>query len=101
MNTDAIIKMLEKALSKKDDKELRLRVEVLVDMLKESKNVAPLPSLPSLPSQSPVAPLPTYYDNTPTLKPPYEVTSSPNKINGPGPIVGGGEQINYKRPKGT
>lgn len=100
MNTDAIIKQLEKALAKKDDKELRLRVEVLVEILKESRP-APLPPLPSLPSQSPVVPLPTYYDNTPTLKPPYEVTAGSNRINGAGPIVGGGEQINYKRPKGT
>lgn len=98
MNTDAIIKQLEKALSKKDDKELRLRVEVLVDMLKESRPLIPTPM--SVPTQ-PATPLQPYYDNTPTLKPPYEVTSSSNKINGAGPIVGGGEQITYKRPKGT
>ena len=96
MNTDAIIKQLEKALSKKDDKELRLRVEVLVDMLKESR-----PALPVLTPTQPATSLQPYYDSTPTLKPPYEVTSSSNKINGAGPIVGGGEQITYKRPKGT
>lgn len=96
MNTDAIIKQLEKALSKKDDKELRLRVEVLVDMLKEAR-----PTPPVLVPTQPATPLQPYYDNTPTLKPPYEVTSSSNKINGAGPIVGGGEQITYKRPKGT
>lgn len=92
MNTDAIIKQLEKALSKKDDKELRLRVEVLVDMLKETR--------PSIPVQ-PATPLQPYYESTPTLKPPYKVTSQSNKINGAGPIVGGGEQITYQRPKGT
>lgn len=95
MNTDAIIKQLEKALNKKDDKELRLRVEVLVDMLKESSPTPPV-FVPA-----PATPLKPYYDNTPTLKPPYEVTSSSNKINGAGPIVSGGEQITYKRPKGT
>lgn len=97
MNTDAIIKQLEKALNKKDDKELRLRVEVLVDMLKETRS-APMPVL--TPNQ-PATPLQPYYDSTPTLKPPYKVTSQSNKINGAGPIVGGGEQITYQRPKGT
>lgn len=97
MNIDAIIKQLEKALAKKDDKELRLRVEVLVDMLKETRTVVPAPILP----QRPATPLKPYYDNTPALKPPYEVTAGSNRINGAGPIVGGGEQINYKRPKGT
>lgn len=53
MNTDAIIKQLEKALSKKDDKELRLRVEVLVDMLKESRPALPVvtPTQPATPLQ--------------------------------------------------
>lgn len=49
MNTDAIIRQLEKALNKKDDKELRLRVEVLVDMLKEPR---PVPTPMSVPTQS-------------------------------------------------
>lgn len=86
MNTDAIIKQLEKALSKKDDKELRLRVEVLVDMMKETR--------PSIPVQ------PVRYEE-PLPQTPYKVTSQSNKINGAGPIVGGGEQITYQRPKGT
>lgn len=98
MNTDAIIKQLEKALAKKDDKELRLRVEVLVEILKESRPLVPTPM--SVPVQ-PATPLKPYYDNTPSLKPPYEVTAGSNRINGAGPIIGGGEQINYKRPKGT
>lgn len=96
MNTDAVIKQLEKALSKKDDKELRLRVEVLVDMLKEARLFStpmPVPSQPATP--------PTYYDSTPTIKPPYKITSQSNKINGAGPIVGGGEQITYRRPPNT
>lgn len=97
MNTDAIIKQLEKALNKKDDKELRLRVEVLVDILKESKRPVPTPM--SVPTQ-PV--LPRYEEpSQPSLQPPYKVTSQSNKINGAGPIVGGGEQITYQRPKGT
>lgn len=97
MNTDAIIKQLEKALGKKDDKELRLRVEVLVDILKESK-ARPFVS-PSQPAQ-PI--LPRYEEpSQPSLEPPYKITSQSNKINGAGPIVGGGEQITYQRPKGT
>lgn len=87
MNTDAIIKQLEKALNKKDDKELRLRVEVLVDILKENR----------MPIQ-PIQPIQPRFDNTPIPKP--TVTAQP-KINGPGAIVGGGEQINYKRPPNT
>lgn len=102
MNTDAIIKQLEKALAKKDDKELRLRVEVLVDILKESRNITPLPPLPSLPSQSPITPLPTYYETDPPKVPQPTVTSKQPKINGPGAITSvNSEQINYKRPKGT
>lgn len=94
MNTDAIIKQLEKALNNKDDKELRLRVEVLVDILKESK------ARPFTPPSQPV--LPRYEEpSQPSLQPPYKVTSQSNKINGAGPIVGGGEQITYQRPKGT
>lgn len=102
METKSIIKQLEKALACKEDKELRLRIEVLVDMLKDApvENVAPAPYIPVQP-----APLPTYYENTPFPKPtvttiepkPGKVTS---KIKGPGVIVGG-EQINYTRPKGT
>lgn len=94
MNTDAIIKQLEKALNKKDDKELRLRVEVLVDILKESK------ARPIVQPAQPI--LPRYEEpSQPSLEPPYKITSQSNKINGAGPIVGGGEQITYQRPKGT
>lgn len=100
MNTDAIIKQLEKALNKKDDKELRLRVEVLVDILKESKDVVRTPV--SLPSQYPMAPLPTYYTTDPPKVPQPTATSKQPRINGPGAITSmNSEQINYKRPKGA
>lgn len=100
MNTDAIIKQLEKALNKKDDKELRLRVEVLVDILKESKDMVRTPV--PLPSQSPMAPLPTYYTTDPPKVPQPTVTSKQPRINGPGAITSANsEQITYKRPKGT
>lgn len=95
-----IIKQLEKALECKDDKELRLRVEVLLDMIKEQQ-----PVWTTYPSQ-PAQPLPTYYDTTsePAPKTPYKVTSgvSGTKVNGAGSISSvNSEQINYKRPKGT
>lgn len=96
METTTILKQLEKALACKDDKELRFRVEVLVDMIKEIK-----PSFPQIP-QAPQQPLIT---REPTLSPQPTVSTQPKKtktpkINGAGAIVGG-EQINYTRPKGT
>lgn len=92
MNTDAIIKQLEKALNKKDDKELRLRVEVLVDILKES-------NVPVFRPQ-PATPQPTYFDTN--QKVPQPTVSQTPKINGAGAITSANsEQITYKRPKGT
>lgn len=93
MNTDAIIKQLEKALKEKDDKTLRLRVEVLVDILKES-------NVPVFRPQ-PVAPQPTYFDTNQKVPQPT-VTMKQPKINGAGAITSANsEQITYKRPKGT
>lgn len=101
MNNQTIIKHLEKALACKENKELRLRIEVLLDMLKEE------PARPVfIPTQTPVEPLRPYYSTEPTLdkelKPPYKVTSGAPKINGAGAITSANsEQINYTRPKGT
>ena len=87
-----IIKQLEKALECKDD-ELRIRVEVLVDMLKES-------DIPVTPRPAPS--LPTYYSNQPTLDMnKVTVSNNPPKIKGPGAIISNGEQINYRRPPNT
>ena len=114
METKAIIKQLEKALQCKEDKELRLRIEVLVDMLKEIPG--PLNQPISLPSQSPAVPLPYYYEtDTPKLpvKPTVTMSDSkvkmikPNntgkqkKINGAGAIIDNTEQITYLRPPNT
>lgn len=89
---NSIIKQLEKALECKDD-ELRIRIEVLVDMLKEA----------DIPVARPVAPtLPTYYNNQPTLDMnKVTVSNNPPKIKGPGAIISNGEQINYRRPPNT
>lgn len=89
---NSVIKQLEKALECKDE-ELRIRIEVLVDMLKES----------DIPVARPVAPtLPTYYNNQPTLDMnKVTVSNNPPKIKGPGAIISNGEQINYTRPAGT
>ena len=107
MDTKTIIKQLEKALECKEDKEMRLRVEVLVDMLKEipERIVAPV----SLPSQSPVSPLPTYYETndsiTKTVIPDVKMikpkAGKQKKINGAGAIIDNTEQITYLRPEGT
>lgn len=76
---NTIIAQLEKALKCKEDKELRLRVEVLVDILKDQQP-RPVPQ-----SSQPVLP----------------ATPAQPKVNGAGAIVSNGEQINYTRPKGT
>lgn len=104
METKAIIKQLEKALACKEDKELRLRIEVLVDMLKDAPSFPRIdfPSAPSIPQQ----PLPTYFDNTPVPQPKVTMikpknTGKQKKINGAGAIVDNTEQVTYLRPEGT
>lgn len=91
MYNNTVIAQLEKALKCKDDKELRLRVEVLVDILKDQQRPAITPTVTPTPQT-------TYYEVPP--KPTVSGQASP-KINGAGAIVSNGEQINYTRPKGT
>ena len=92
---NVIISQLEKALECDDDKELRLRVEVLLDVIKDQRPSFPTPQ--TLPQVSPQGPAnnSTYLENKPTL------TNNSPKINGPGAIVSTGEQINYRRPPNT
>lgn len=92
---NVIISQLEKALECDDDKELRLRVEVLLDVIKDQRPSFPTPQ--TFPQVSPQGPANnfTYFENKPTL------TNNSPKINGPGAIVSTGEQINYKRPPNT
>lgn len=104
MDNSSIIKQLEKALEK-EDKELRLRIEVLVDMLKEY-------------TFTPVTPLQPYYETLqeiprPTVtmedvsqsvieakkNPPREIKDTAPK--GAGSIISNGEQITYTRPPNT
>lgn len=97
MNTDAIIKQLKKALACKDDKELRLRVEVIVDLLEETNVVrTPMPA-PQTPAPMSVTQLPTIPNGN------YTVSGQKgNKVKGAGAISSvNSEQINYTRPKGT
>lgn len=96
MNNQTIIKHLEKALACKESKELRLRIEVLLDMLKEE------PARPTFIPAQPATPLPTYFEtDAPKITPPT-VTSQQPRINGAGAITSANsEQITYKRPKGT
>lgn len=84
---NTVITQLEKALKSKDDKELRLRVEVLLDMLKDQQP-RPMPQ-PIQSSQSVPSALPQQTVTTP-------------QVNGAGAISSArSEQINYTRPKGT
>lgn len=85
MDKQTIIKQLEKALSCKEDKEMRLRVEVLVDILKNTQpaQLGPAPAQAAQPTAlqgANAAPI----DTTPRY------TMSRN-----------GEQLNYSRPAGT
>ena len=109
MDSKSIIKQLEKALEK-DDKELRLRVEVLVDMIKESQPISP--NIPPISPQYPTIPQPTVTYESDTVsdtvgqsvseakkKPIKE--GNPGSVRGSGGIVSNGEQITYSRPKGT
>lgn len=98
MQNATIIKQLEKALGCKDDKELRLRVEILVDVLKENGGQFAAPSVP----------LPTYYE-TGNIPKPTVVAEQPkvtgkksNQVRGAGSITSfDTEQINYTRPPHT
>lgn len=93
---NVIISQLEKALECDDDKELRLRVEVLLDVIKDQRPSLITPqTFPQGFPQKPAEITSTYFKNEPTL------TNNPPKINGPGAIVSTGEQINYKRPPNT
>lgn len=89
MDVKTVIKQLRKALDAKDDKELRLRVEVLADVLEESQP-APL-TLPIQPRyEEPVQQAQPGTFRSPRVKGP----------SGPGAIIGG-EQLTYRRPPNT
>lgn len=93
MNSDAIIKQLKKALACKDDKELRLRVEVIVDLMEETK--------PVFIPQSQPQPQPMFPKREPTLDTPNISGQKGNKVKGAGAISPiNSEQINYTRPAG-
>jgi len=101
---NAIINQLEKALKCKDDKELRIRIEVLLDMLKEE---SPRPTYIPVPQTLPTQPTVTYEAEPPKaggeIPKAYRVPKQMKepRINGTGPIVSNGEQVQYVRPKGT
>ena len=79
---EAVINQLEKALKAKDDKELRLRVEVLLDFLKSGtfQNI-PTPPLDVFPKIPPA---------TVKAQPAFKMTKDAK----------GDEQITYTRPEG-
>lgn len=90
MDSQTIIKQLKKALSCKDDKEMRMRVEVVVDVLEQTS--APTTSFPAIPSPTVqvAAPIPQALTGTTSNSTTPKFTMSKN-----------GEQLNYERPAGT
>lgn len=88
---NTVLSQLKKALECKDDKELRLRVSVIVDFMEEEGSAQPFPQTSPQPQ-----PLPTYYEN----KPQKVTADTSNYING-APASMGRDQINYSRPAGT
>lgn len=100
---NAIINQLEKALKCKDDKELRIRIEVLLDMLKEE---SPRPTY--IPTSQPITnPKVTYESEPPKvggeIPKAYRVPKQMKEptVKGTGPIVSNSEQVTYFRPAGT
>ena len=105
MNNKWIIEQINKALEEDNDK-LRVRLEVLVDML---SNMSTIPERVNFPTPDPFAPIPqptvTYEGDSVAQSiidakknPPKEV---PNVVRGAGSIISNGEQINYTKPAGT
>lgn len=95
---NTIIAQLEKALEAKDEKEMRIRIEVLLDFLKDQPVVVPNP----LPSR-PIGP---YYEVDKARPLPVTVKQpDPNKIMGGavdnGGVIVGGEELTLTRPEGT
>lgn len=102
MNPATIIKQLEKALECKDDKELRLRVEVLLDVVKEEEESRPRGF--TMPETRPVYPLNNKpADNYLSSNTGQKITGKKgNQVRGAGSITSvDSEQINYSRPAGT
>lgn len=89
MDSQTIIKQLKKALSCKDDKEMRMRVEVVVDVLEQTS--APTTTFPAIPS-------PTVQVAAPTQA---LAGTTPNSTTPKFTMSKNGEQLNYERPAGT
>ena len=100
-----IIKQLDKALEAKDEKELRIRIEVLKDFLENSPEPTPINSTPLNPINIPT--FPTTLDPTFEAFPgkPTPVTSQSKQVRKGGAnrdgVIIGGDEIPYTRPKGT
>ena len=95
---NTVLSQLKKALECKDDKELRLRVEVIVDFMEEESFPQSFPqTTPIFPQPQPLSP---YYKNEPMLENQKITVDKSNYING-APASMGKDQINYSRPAGT
>lgn len=84
-----VINQLKKALACKDDKELRLRVEVLLEILEENKKLVPKKLEMIQPTVQP------------TVQPAVPTVSDRPVIPQRNPFMGGGEELTYTRPEGT
>lgn len=93
---NTVLSQLKKALECKDDKELRLRVEVIVDFMEEESYTQAFPQT----SPQPPTPLTPYYKNEPMLGNQKVTVDKSNYVNG-APASMGRDQINYSRPAGT
>lgn len=86
MHLQAIINQLEKALESDKADELRMRVEVLLEFLKDIPAPTPAPTPAPAPNLSPI-PRPTSATPVPT-----DNKAQVNKVT---------NLVNYTRPKGT
>lgn len=109
MNDELITQQLDKALSEKDDKVLRMRVEVLRDFVAEmaktkttnippartyrSDLVGPQPSQPVL-SEAP-------FTEVNSIEVPSIDLQGGKSPRGAGALVGGDDLVKYSRPSGT
>lgn len=94
MNSDLVLKQLDKALSEKDDKVLRLRVDVLRDFVAEMGKTNTRFSQPVSSAQA------TSLGPQPSQLAPTDLQGGKSPT-GPGALVGGDDLVKYTRPKGA
>lgn len=94
MNNELFSAQLDKALSEKDDKMLRMRVEVLRDFVAEMAKTKISITQPG--SSTPAA----FVGPQPSQPVPVDLQGGKSP-KGAGALVGGDDLVKYTRPKGT